>query len=308
MRRVLYAAALAVAAQAVVFAAGFLPLEPGNRWIYREFETGQSFTITVGTPFEIGGGVYFSLKGYANQTLLVRHNRYGNLVYRDEERDQDVLLTSFEIVPKAWFEAPFRPCRQEGQVGEEPGFYAGYAGPYSRTRQISYRGDGCPDANLESEEYVENIGLVSRTVSTIAGPRTFELVYARVSRATVVDALPHGNFSVGYLKRSAAPVLDVTLRLAVDEDRPLRLTFPSSAETEVRIADLEGRVLWSSLNGQVYAPQVHERSLGYYEWNVPVPMVLPNGERLDREKHVIAARLLTSGALQFASAVPYRGF
>src|SRR3954464_6520013 len=86
--------------QTISSGATFLPLEVGNRWTYRDFETGQNLTITVGTPAFINDNVYFSLQGYTSSRLWVRYNSYGNLVYRDEERNEDILLTSFEIVPR----------------------------------------------------------------------------------------------------------------------------------------------------------------------------------------------------------------
>jgi hypothetical protein len=126
-----------------------------------------------------------------------------------------------------------------------------------------------------------------------------------VARAAVVDALPHSGFSVGYARRPSEQLLDVTLRLAIDQGRPLTLRFPDTADAEVRVLDLDGRVLWSSLTDRAHAPRLRERATGYAEWSVPVPLVLPTGEILEPGKHLISGRLLTLGTLQFATVVPY---
>ena len=77
--------------------ADFFPLQDGNTWTYREPVTGQTFTVRVGQPVTTAGNVYYKLTGYADSDLLVRVEPvYGALVYWNDARNQEILLTSFE--------------------------------------------------------------------------------------------------------------------------------------------------------------------------------------------------------------------
>ena len=97
--------------------ADFFPLQNGNTWTYREATTGQTFTVRVGQPVTIAGNVYYKLSGYAESDLLARVEPvYGALVYWDETRSQDILLTSSEQFEGGYWIAPFRPCPE--QVGQ----------------------------------------------------------------------------------------------------------------------------------------------------------------------------------------------
>ena len=126
MRRIVVAAAMPWLHRPLsLAAAGYLPLEPGNQWIYRVPDTGPELS-----PSRVGdtcrgstAASTISLKGYVGEDVLVRYNEYGNLVYRHQDRNADVLLTSFEVIGKGWFEAPFRPCLHEGHVEENPEAY-----------------------------------------------------------------------------------------------------------------------------------------------------------------------------------------
>ena len=106
MKRLLKSASLMMLLAMGCVAGDFLPLAPGNQWTYQDSVTGQSFTVHVGvTQYFLNQHVYQMLHGYAPDKLLVRTNEYGNIVYWDQERETDLMLTSFEIVPGAWFQA-----------------------------------------------------------------------------------------------------------------------------------------------------------------------------------------------------------
>lgn len=114
MKRLLKSASLMMLLAMGGVAGDFLPLAPGNQWTYEDAATGQSFTVRVGnTPYFLNQQVYQTLHGYTPDKLLVRTNEYGNIVYWDQERETDLMLTSFEIVPGAWFQAYGRECPEE---------------------------------------------------------------------------------------------------------------------------------------------------------------------------------------------------
>src|SRR5574339_1285780 len=151
-------ALLLLTANIDVDAADFLPLAPGNTWTYRDSVTGQSFTIRVGAPVLLNQNVYYTLHGYTKDQLFVRLNTYDNLVYWDEEREQDILLTSFERIRARW-EAPRRECTDQGETLEARSVHEGAGGRWS-VIDIHYRSFTCADAGDQSEQFTENIGMV----------------------------------------------------------------------------------------------------------------------------------------------------
>src|SRR5437879_5337275 len=152
-----------------------LPLATGNTWTYRQQAGDETFTIRVGVPTLISDAVYYSLRGYTPKPLLVRFHEDGDLYYRDEDADRDVLLTSFQIVKEAWFQAPQRACDEEGQVD--------YTDP--SVVSITYRTLSCADTGDQQEQFGANIGMLQRTVNTFIGPRRYELVSARVGSTSI---------------------------------------------------------------------------------------------------------------------------
>ncbi len=96
---------------------------------------------------------------------------------------------------RAWWNAPFRICEQEGQTQPDRLEYKGPAGVIPGSVEVKYRAFGCADAGTEQEIYAENIGMLRRTEQSIAGPRTYELVSARVGKR-IIQADQHGRFTV----------------------------------------------------------------------------------------------------------------
>ncbi len=274
--------------------ADLFPLQAGNTWTYREGVTGQEFTVRVGTPIVTNDRVYYSLSGYVEQRLFVRMNETGSLVYLDEETGSERLLTSFEPFESGWWNAPFRQCEQEGQTLEKPGEHGGAAGPIRQVQEMRYRTFSCADAGVESEQYAANIGMVRRVVGSIAGPREFNLVYARIGKQ-IIDALPHGRFTVSIGDGAR-------LRLQVNSPLPVNLLFATAQEYELVLKDEAGSVVWKWSDGQMFAQAAHERSVAT-EWSVKVEVAWPTQEG----NYTLQAWLTTAtDAPQFAATVPLR--
>ena len=259
-------------------AADFLPLAPGNMWIYRDAATGHSFTVRVGSPVFLNQRIYHSLRGYATQQLLVRVNEYGNIVYWDDDRGADILLTSFEVVPRAWWEAPSRECDQQGQTQEARAVHDGPAGKWN-VLQISYRTFSCADAGNQAEQFAENIGMVRRVTNTIAGPRTFDLVFARLGTVTISPGNA-GSFSVIASPEAWPGFWLVTLRMDLPADTSLTVHFPSAQEYDLKLRDSRGNILWTWSMDKLFAQIAHERQIrGGFSASVvvPHPPAIPEG-------------------------------
>ncbi|HWR54507.1 MAG TPA: BsuPI-related putative proteinase inhibitor [Bryobacteraceae bacterium] len=270
-------------------AADFLPLEPGNSWTYRQAGGNETFTISVGTtPAVIGGEVYYRLTGYVKEPVWARVIDDA-LYYRDEERERDVLLTLFALVDGAWFEAPLRTCEQEGQPFRNKERYEGPAGHHGSTLVVRYRTFSCADAGVVSEEFLENIGMVRREVTTIAGPRVYELVDARVGGLSLA-AKPSTAFRVS-LQSIEEKKIAATLKLIVS-GAPVTLKFNSSQEFDAVLKDPKGDTIYVWSSDKAFLQALHERTIeGEATWRFEIPLA----KALDQPGRYTLEGWITSG-------------
>jgi hypothetical protein len=290
-------AALAAMAACSMWGGDFFPLQNGNTWTYRESTTGQTFTIRVGTPVLTDDRVYSSLRGYTDSPLLVRVDERGELVVLDPETGSERVLTSFTPFEGGRWEAPFRQCDSLGQTQEKRATHDGRVGPISGVLEIRYRVISCADAGVLTEQYAENIGMVQRVTNTIAGPRRFDLVYARVGKAEI-DASRNGRFSVA--AEQALDGLAITWRLATSTGESLRLQFSSGQEYDVIMRDDAGRVVWQWSAGRAFTQDFHERSVSVWSASVLAPIA-----NLMAGNYTVESWITTSGnPPAFAATVP----
>lgn len=243
--------ALALCATAAL-AADYLPLQLGNRWTYRDAATGQEFTVRVGSPLAtMDGRTYHRLMGYAAQDVWARTLENGTIVYLDEEAEKERILTSFERVDGGWAEAPLRGCEQETQVDGKGAEYRSRAGVFADAVTLNYRVFSCADTGIVAEVYAPNMGMMSRTVQTIAGPRVLELVEARVGGFNFTAA-PAAEFSAS-MEQAAEGGLMAKLRLVVDGNEALELMYPDSQDYDIVIWDETGKMAYRWSDGKAFA-------------------------------------------------------
>lgn len=299
MTKYLIAGALAAAS---MMAGEFLPLETGNEWTYRNAQTGQTFQVRVGTPVMADDKMYYSLRGYGDSMLLVRYDDDNQLVAFDEEQRKEFVVASFTPFESGRWQAYGRACDLEGQTLEKRTTHDGPAGAIREALQIEYRINGCADAGVLSEQFAENVGMLRRVVQSIAGPRTYDLVYARVG-STVLEAMPGGRFTVTADSYQNSPTIRVTMRLqTLGSSNMLPLTFPSSQEYEVLLRDPEGKVVWAWSDGRAFTQHLHTLEVAG-EWSATVEIPRPPSTGEPRAAvYMVQAWLTTLGqAPQFAA-------
>lgn len=286
--------------------ADFFPLQDGNTWTYREPVTRQTFTVRVGQPVTTAGNVYYKLTGYADSDLFVRVEPvYGALVYWDEARNQEILLTSFEPFEDGYWYAPFRPCPdQAGQTQVKRANYAGPAGPVSDALEIRYRSFGCADVGPVQEQYAEHLGMLRRVQTTIAGPRTFDLISARVGNLTI-DVAPAARFSVSVGPTDGPGPVSATLRLQVNSPSPLTLSFSSGQEYDFALNDSAGNTLWTWSASRTFLQALHQRTVTD-EWSETVEIPWPTipGGGLQPGDYTVRVTVTASASTPFAATVP----
>jgi hypothetical protein len=289
-----------------LFGADFFPLQEGNTWAYREPATGQTFNVRVGQPATIAGHIYYDLIGYTDTDLRVRiEETYGALVYWDEVRNQELLLTSFEQFEGGHWLAPFRPCpEQDGQGQLKLGNHNGPAGSIAGVLEIQYRAVGCADVGPLLEQYAEHLGMLRRVVSTIAGPRTFDLLAARVGNITI-EAAPSASFSVSLGSATGAGPVLATFRLHLNSKLPLTLSFTSEQEYDFALKNSTGTTLWSWSASRTFLQALHQRVVAD-DWSatVEIPWPATSGGVLQPGGYTVQAVVTNADSLPFAATVP----
>lgn len=296
---------LSVLAAAGMTAGEFLPLQPNNEWVYRNAQTGETFQVRVGAPVSANERVYHYLRGYGDSILLVRHDGRGQLVALDEEHQKEVVVTSFIPFERGRWQAYGRTCDIEGQTLEKRTVHDGPAGAVPEVLQVQYRNNSCADTGVESEQFAENIGMLRRVVQSIAGPRVFDLVYARVGRTTL-EAMPGGRFTVTADSTRNSASIRVTMRLDVTgTNNQLSLQFPTLQEYDVLLRDAQGNVVWVWSLGKAFGQAFHTRDInGQWTATVEIPRPPSTGQSA-ASVYTVQAWLTTMGpAPQFAATAP----
>jgi hypothetical protein len=280
--------------------ADFFPLREGNTWTYKEPVTGDTFSVRVGQPVTIAENVYYKLTGYTDAELLARVEPvYGTLVYWDDARHLDVLLTSFESFEGGYWYAPLRPCPdQAGQTQIKRITYDGPAGPVADVLDVRYRAFGCADVGAVQEQYAEHIGMLRRTQTSIAGPRTYDLISARIGSVTI-DAASTVKFSVSVAPPAANGTIWATFRLQVSS-APLTLSFPSGQEYDFTLMDSAGNRLWTWSATASFIQQLHQRTVSD-EWSATVEIPLAGVKPGD---YSVQASVTTTGTPAFVGTAP----
>jgi hypothetical protein len=276
----------------------FFPLSFGNRWMYRSTSTAETREITVGTPVMTNGLVYWRVTGYAAEPVYMRVAKDGSLYVLDESMESEVLATRFSGYES--YLTPIAECPHLAQPVEERVPAEGPSGMQAAAAEIRYQSMGCADTGLIGELYIENLGLVRRTVQTLIGPREFELVSARVGPITF-EAQPDVAFRLvlerDQIERPANEPGELRASLALSvRSQPLRLRFPSGQRYDLEIKDGSGRTLalWSS--GRFFTQEISEIVAGDLRYTVAMPLTGIDGQRLPDGTYRVHAWLTTEGA------------
>jgi len=158
------------------------------------------------------------------------------------------------------------------------------------------------------------VGLVSRTLTTIAGPRTLELIYARLGGVTVVSA-PEVAFSLAIDRavyvidpQRAAPTMTARLTLrAVHQAEPLRLTFPSGQRFDLGLKNERGDVVYRWSEGKFFTLAIGTETLSHGEKNyvVAAPLAGKDSRPLPPGNYVAEGWLTTMGPRAYSASVGF---
>jgi hypothetical protein len=259
--------------------AALLPLEMGNYWVYREAKSGESFTVRVGQPvWTQDGRAFHYVSGYSEEAVIARIDERGNLLALDPENGKERLVIGWGVPSGEWWEAPAEMCSQQGQTLERRAEYEGPSGKWLQALVVQYRSAGCGDAGRMSELFAENVGMLQRTVTTLAGPKRFELVYARVGNQ-VIETRQRARFSIAIEESGKAGVLRATMRIDLGEMVSLPLRFGTAQVYDLALRDASGKVVWLWSEGKFFEAGERVVEIGN-AWSESLEVPRPEGDLL----------------------------
>lgn len=248
MRLVFFLMAAAAAAQTP----DYFPLHPGDQWVYRSRgAVASTKVVEVGESREMNGQVWFLVTGFSPAPVWLRRSG-DRFVALDGATGRELTMLDFGAAQP--FDSAVDPCSPKASVGSKTAHYEGPVGMFDSAIEITYALGPCRDAGLERDLYLPWIGLVQRTETTIAGPRTWDLIYSVTGGVTVVSE-PHTSFGVSSDRAAYTPGAAMTLRATYQGTGSL--TFANPLEIYYRIRSEDGTLIWDSSAGQIVIQVLH---------------------------------------------------
>jgi hypothetical protein len=244
----------------------YFPLRVGNEWVYAvasQVERSEWRAAVTGRKVAPNGAAYFELAGYFGPTRLVRSGLRGTVSELNPDGNRDNLWyllgasvgTSWELVLEPLpTMGPMADCisgskavlASRSEVVRVP------AGEFRDVVRVDYRAP-CADAGLASEYFAPGVGLVKRVEQTFAGPRTSELVRARIgdgdlprlpyASALELDSPHYVNNLMPIIGPDSLPVVRGAYVLRNRTSLPVELIFSGCKSVTVRVLNEAGEVV-----------------------------------------------------------------
>lgn len=303
----------------------YLPLAAGNQWIYRS--SGRLGTNTwmleVLKPEVRDGRVYWRVRGmtgFAGSEALLRMEEDGTLYVREwASGAAEEVWVAFGAREGVLWRTGIDPCNREARIESRLARYTGPVGEFSQALRIVYLPGGCADAGLTEELFLPYVGLVRRTMTTIAGPVSYDLIYARLGGVTYVAerevsfqlSLDRPVYCADFMPpvdpRRSVPEMTARLTLRNTHPEPVPLDFANGQSYEVVLRTEDGREVYRWSEGKGFPEVTRRESLALGERNYVVVVRLADkaGKTLPEGRYVAEAWLTTRGPRLYAATVGF---
>ena len=255
----------------------YLPLQTGNQWIYRTSGFGADLVVEIARTQTVANRTYFELAGFPEGPVWLRASGNGDYLAYDPETRQERPWLSFSAAEGARFASGVNSCNPAATIVTKSFRGAFSLGEFSTVAQVRYEPGTCADAGLESDFWLPYFGLLRRTEITIAGPRTYELVYARINGVLLVHT-PSTSFAITadpprYTPLGRPESLTVRLTLRHSFGLPLDLTFPSGQSFDFALRDEKGSEVYRWSATRTFPAVVQNvRVIGEKNWLAVIPL------------------------------------
>jgi hypothetical protein len=299
-------------------ATDYMPFEPGNLWIYRAGT--QTMSIEVLRTEVAGGRAYSVVREYRGDSVWLRMDDAGSLWAYDPATGREALWAAFNSPEGTEYDTVVDACSHRARIASRATRYSGPVGEFDSALRIVYSPTGCADAGISEELYLPWVGLVRRTLTTIAGPVNFDLIYARLGGVTQIAA---GGISMGlWLDRAVytvnlmppvdpqrtAPELAARLALANGTDAPLELVFPSGQNYDLVIRNAKDEIVYRWSDGRFFTMIYRRETLAPRReraYAVVVRLADKTGAPLPQGLYTAEAWFTTEGGKRYAATAGF---
>ncbi len=305
----------------------WLPLDEGNVWVYRATGAGipAGQTVRVERTAVFRDQTYALVTGSAISPVWIRNSDDGRIMMWDERTSSERVYLDTAAKPGDVSESSVDPCNPTSTVVSREANYTGPLGEFTNALEIKYGLGGCADAGIDTDLLLPYVGLVSRTVQTIAGPRRYELVYARLGTATTVSApelsfglsidnhAPVANLMPPVDPLTAVPVIHAQIRLRNTTAMPLTLRFATGQQYEMVLWNDQGKVVWRYSDGKAFTQAFQSITLSRGEliWAETIRLTGSqaggtwfNATALPAGRYVLESWLTTTEGRTFTASAP----
>lgn len=284
----------------------YFPLQPGNSWVYKLTQgIGSDTAVVEVSQIQNFNGADYAGVNFFGRSVWLRTKDDGTLVEYDANTNQEKAWVSFTASAGDTFPTQIDPCDKSGRIDSKAAGYKGPVGEFMNALRVTYQ-VSCADAGITSDTFLPYVGLVQHSITTIAGPRVYDLIYSRTG-ATEVTA-NQVSFSLA-LDSAVYPVSptarrELTARMTVRSTAPdpITLTFPTGQDFDVVIRNEKGDDVYRWSVGKFFTQIVRTLKLGPGEKNYVLTVPLDN---LNAGKYVVEANLATGNPRQYVAAVPF---
>jgi hypothetical protein len=253
----------------------FFPLEVGNEWIYSDGTS--SFEVQVLREIVEANNIkYFEISGYfqndPSKTHRIRRGPSGQVLEYNPS-GEDFLWYDFGHSQGAWRleSRDIIPCITGSLVtpGASNGTVETPAGTFEHTVRHGFLSP-CADAGITSEHFANGAGLVQRVLTTIAGPRTYNLVSACIGSRELSVAGYGIEVSMDrplYFNNLMPPIVNpwptasVLFMVRNKTETPLEFIFSTSQRFDLIVRDALGSEVLRWSDGRAFAPVIGKETL-----------------------------------------------
>lgn len=297
---------------------GYFPLDTGNQWVYRSSSLGaeRSWKLEV-TGMESRDGLeYAVVEGFPAGKRWLRHTSDNKIFALDPETGKESLWYDFAAEGSQWNSGQDQ-CSPNAMVSSVKRDYRGPIGEFNTALTVRYLPGPCADAGLSEDVFLPGVGLVSRSVTSFTGPRTWDLVFCRLGTSTVISepavsftlSLDRGVYrfnSASAQPRDMTPVLHARLTLRNSTTDPLPLEFGSGQTYDLVIRDSDNEEVYRWSEGRAFTMVFRsEQFTGEANWVESVRLAGADGKVFPTGHYVAEAWLTTTGEQRFASSAKF---
>ena len=278
-----------IAASAFAQDLEYWPLTPGNQWIYRA-SLGEPLTVEVTRLEAIGGNNYAMVRGLAGAGETPLRQQGNLLLVYDRITRQEKTYLDFAQPLDRNFPSAVHPCNPTAAIADRDAKEKLPLGDFSGLIAVRYNSANCADAGLTQDLFLPYIGLMLRTETSFTGPRSYDLVYARINGYIHV-AVPETGFAVHTALAPRGWLVRMTLR------HTGKLDFSSGQTFDISVRNERGEVVytWSADKSFLAALQSIEVN-GEKNWATVIPGVNRAG------RYTVEAWLTTMGSQPFKAS------